>query len=38
MKEKIISLVNGVLIFSEALSADDSFLSGSNIAASGKKL
>ena len=39
MKEKIISLINLVsFYFSEALSADDSFLSGSNIAASGKKL
>ena len=38
MKEKIISLKSDFLIFSEALSADDSFLSGSNIAASGKKL
>ena len=33
-----LSCKSGFLIFSEALSADDSFLSGSNIAASWKKL
>lgn len=36
--ENHLSCKSGFLIFSEALSADDSFLSGSNIAASGKKL